>query len=834
MKKLIIQCTTIFLAFLAGIGFMNYTTYMGNRDMTAVMAEATLPVAYAEKDGQVYNEMHGYVGVMDGSYMNESILGLSEDHKLGIAIEKYNARIEGVSYEVRSLDMGRLVESGDNLQAEDDGKYLHLKLDFKDLMAKGEKYLLILNVNTDEHGEVYFYSQITYLGENHVQECVDFARQFHEAAVAKDGDFVYRYLEPDGSMDGKDLGYLNIHARSGPICWGDMQVEKISEPRIRFSDLFGDYTSMVMEYQIQNADTGERYQVEEAFCVQYTSSRMYLLNYERTADRIFTVGNQLVEDSEILFGIQGSEVNYRKNEEENVLGFVQQGQLWSYDFGQNRLSCVYGFQDEEDERGLYNAHDFRILDVEDSGSMDFLVYGYMNRGRYEGMCGVLLCRYDALMNTVEEEFFLPSDRPFQVLKGEIGKLAVANEEGKAWLSYRNMVLQINLTDSSVKVLAENIREDQLQVSDSGLLAAWTEEDAEKISLLNTRNGIINEIMTENGEILQALGFMEEDFIYGTAYREDIRTDLAGQKVIPMYRVIIRDHSGNEVREFDYAAKGKYVTSVSIVENRIDLACVSKTTDGSYEEARPEPITYTSEPADNKLRLEIINDAVKRNEYHAVYEGTLKNGSMKRPKVKLVLFENDRTLQIANSGAERYFAWGFNGTAEGFDDLSDAVRSAYENMGSVWKNGSQRYWKRLGRKVRAQLEGFDDLENMENSGSSLVQCTQLLLRNKQIYTDVQASLDAGETVWEILQQELGDDLCLLPGCSVDMIKYYINLGMPVMAVTDTGETVLLVGYDQQNVVYYEPGQTTLNKVKAGSKDDVPMFEASGYLFFTCLP
>lgn len=832
MKKRIIQYITVLLAFLAGVGFMNYATYMGNRDMTALMAEATLPVAYAEKDGQLYNEMHGYVEPMDGSYMKESILGLSKDHRLGIAVEKYNAHIQNVSYEVRSLDMERLIENGENLPAEDDGKYLSLELDFKDLMERGEKYLFILKVETEEHGEVYYYSQLSYLGETHVQECVDFAEQFHEAAMQKNEKFLGDYLEPNSKlMDGKSLGYVNIHSRTGPVTWGDMQVEEVGDRALTFTGIEGDVVSLVLKYRLKNKQTEEIYQVSEAFQIRYSESRMYLNAYERTAERIFTTDGQLAEDGKIAFGIQSKDIHYRKNDEENVVGFVQQGQLWCYDFGQNRLSRVYGFQDEEDERGLYAAHDFRILKVEDSGSMDFLVYGYMNRGQYEGMCGVLLCRYDALMNTVEEQFFLPSDRPYQVLKEEVGKLAVENENGKAWLSYREMILQINLSDASVQVLAEGISEDRLQVSESGFFAAWTDEEAAKISLLNTRNGIVNEITTESGEILQALGFMEEDFIYGTAYREDIRIDMAGQKVVPMYRVIIRDHSGNQVREFDYAAKGKYVTGVSIVENRIDLSCVVLAGDNSYEEALPEPITYNSEPTDEKLKLEVVNDEIKRNEYRFAYEGTLKSGSMKRPKVKFVLFEENRTLQIENSGTEGYFAWIFNGEANRFDTLSEAVICAHSGMGTVWKNGWQRCWQRANRSSRAQLEGFEELEAVDVSGDSVTACLQMLLRQKQIYTDVQASRDAGMAVWEILTQELGESCCLLPGCSLDMVKYYVSNGSPVMAITDTGSAVLLVGYDAQNMIYYEPGQTALKK--AGVNDSSAMFESAGNLFFTYL-
>ena len=106
--------------------------------------------------------------------------------------------------------------------------------------------------------------------------------------------------------------------------------------------------------------------------------------------------------------------------------------------------------------------------------MDFLVYGYMNRGRYEGMSGVLMCHYDALMNTVEEQFFLPSDRPYAAVKEELGKLAVENSNGQAWIYSRGMILQIDLETSQVTVLANDIPEELVQISDSGQTAAWTD------------------------------------------------------------------------------------------------------------------------------------------------------------------------------------------------------------------------------------------------------------------------------------------------------------------------------------------------------------------------
>lgn len=832
MKKWIIRYGTVLLCFLAGIGVMSYATRMRNRDMTTTMAEATLPVAFAEQDGQLFNEMHGYVQPMDGSYMKDTVIGVSEDHVVGLAVEKYNAEIESVSYEVRSLDMSRLIESGEGLQGEDDGRYLHFSLELKDLLAEGELYLLVLNVQTHEHGDVWYYSQLSYQGENHIQECVDFALEFHNRILQKDMDYILPYLESDSSMDGSSLGYVNIHSRTGPMTWGDMQIERTTDPELTFTGVSDDVASLKLQYQIRNTQTGESYQVEEAYRVRYTSTRMYLLAYERTADRIFEPGSQLVEDGRIQMGIQSEEVNWLKNEEENVIGFVQQGQLWSFDFGQNRLSLVYGFADGDDGRGTYDAHDFRILSVEDSGSMDFLVYGYMNRGRYEGMSGVLLCRYDALLNTVEEQFFLPSDHPYQAVKEELGALAAENANGTAWLSYGGQILQINLADCSVQVLEENVSQDDLKISGNGALAAWTAAEGTAISLLDVQSGRIREIRAESGEVLRALGFMEEDFIYGTAYASDIVTNLAGEETIPMYRVVIRDHSGNEVREFNYTSRGKYVVGVTIVENRIDLECVSRQEDGSYTEALPEPITYTSESEPEQLVLTVKEDETRRNEYGFDYSGTLKNGSMRQPRVRLVLYEDDRTLEVAPSDREFYLAYTFAGEASGFETLSAAVRYADEEMGSVWRDGFRCFWERGAQATRAQLDGFEIPETAENTGDSLAQCLQLLLRQKQIYTDVQGALNAGNAAWEICRDELGDSCCLLPGCSLDEILYYISAGAPVMAVTDTGSAVLIVGYDAQNIVYYEPGQSDLRR--AGMNDSASMFEAAGNLFFTYLP
>ena len=164
-----------------------------------------------------------------------------------------------------------------------------------------------------------------------------------------------------------------------------------------------------------------------------------------------------------------------------------------------------------------------------------------------------------------------------------------------------------------------------------------------------------------------------------------------------------------------------MTDISIVENRIDLTCVQLTSDGSYAEALPEPITYTSEKKTNLLVWKTVYDDVKRNETVLNYSGTVKTGNMKRPKVKLVIFEGSRTLELDSAGTERYLAYAFDGQTEGFDTLSESIQWAYENMGSVWKGGIC-FWSRGTRQTRVTLSGFEETEEAETAetGNALEQ------------------------------------------------------------------------------------------------------------------
>lgn len=154
-------------------------------------------------------------------------------------------------------------------------------------------------------------------------------------------------------------------------------------------------------------------------------------------------GDQISKDM-IDLGIRSENVSYKTNETGNVICFVQQGELWSYNQIENNLTRVFSFRSQEgmDIRENYQEHDIRILRVDEGGSLDFVVYGYMNCGEHEGQVGVSVCHYDGVTNTVEEMLFVPTTLSYEIVKEQIGKLMYVSDSGVFYLTVSNQVYRI--------------------------------------------------------------------------------------------------------------------------------------------------------------------------------------------------------------------------------------------------------------------------------------------------------------------------------------------------------------------------------------------------------
>ncbi len=843
MKKLVIRIATIAAAFLLGVAGMSYFLMAGNTDSTAEMAEATLPLIYMEQNGRDLNLLHGYTQSMDAASVRDAVYPLPQDRTVSFRVEFPDTKVQKIYYELRSIDTIRLIEDGELTDYSREGRAMTVDVKLKDLLDDGEEYLLVIRLGLEKDQEAYYYTHVKKLGDNHLEECLDFVEEIHSALFDKNNTVsIAQYLESDDSISNKSLAHVSIHSKYKQLIWGDMDVEEpdTADVRTYLTEVDSAVASVRLEYPVTYAnDAGETetYEVTESYRVRYTSQRMYLLNYDRKVDRVFDPNLDIFTKKGMDLGILNTAVEYRKNDEENIVGFVQNGQLWCYDVAQNKLSLVFGFRDGDDLRSAYGEHAIRILKVDESGGMDFLVYGYMNRGNHEGETGVALYTYDALTNSVEERAFIESRESFAVLQSKLGEMAYVNNDGQFYISLDGAVNRIDLSTMECTTVADGLAADSGMVSKDGHLAAWHKENSlyasQNVAVLNLDTGESREIQAEDGYYIRALGFMGTDFIYGEARRSDVQKGLTGNELFPMSRIIIENEQGEIVREFDYESQGKYVTDITIESNRISLNCVQKSADGSYVAADPEPITNKTTEIEEKIALETKNSESKEQEYYFALSGTRGSGKLRTLTPKQVVYEGSRSLTLENEAADtRFYVYNFDGTFGGaFTGANEAVQTAYEAMGIVVDRQQNILWTRGGRKTRTDLGTMSNPQQKDGE-SSLQAALEILLGQQKSYSDVGTYLAQGYTPYEILSEETEGRVLDLSGCSVSMVLYYVSRGYPVLALEGGSQAELITGYDPQNIVVTDP--LTCESSKRGMNDSTQQFADLGNLFLVCLP
>ena len=84
------------------------------------------------------------------------------------------------------------------------------------------------------------------------------------------------------------------------------------------------------------------------------------------------------------------------------------------------------------------------------------------------------------------------------------------------------------------------------------------------------------------------------------------------------------------------------------------------------------------------------------------------------------------------------------------------------------------------------------------------------------------------VLSILEQNLeGRRILDLRGCSLDIVLYYPDREIPVLAVQNDGSAVLITGFNEQNVVLMNPQTGTVYKM--GMNDAREWFAENGNRF-----
>ena len=837
MKKTIIRIAVCVVVFLASALIIGSIMNQGHNNMTMEMAPATLPMITMESDGVACNELHGNTVEMDVAYQKDCITLLGEGRQANFTVDTFGREITGISTEVRSIDGSRLIENSEVTGWKANGKSFSVSLTLKDLIDTNTQYSLTLILELEGEQKVYYYTTILWNDDVHISEILEFATDFHgklyDKEVAKE---LTKYLEPNSKLtDNGTFHKVNIHSSFQQITWGSLEPVQEDAASIRLTQISGNVASLLMDFVVSTGEGKNKiyYNVEEYYRVRYTSERMYLLDYERTMTQIPDTTRMYANDK-ILLGITDENVDMMESADGNTVVFSDMGQLLSYNAATNGLTVIFSFYDKDnaDRRTLYDNHGIKILDVDEGGNVKFAVYGYMNRGRHEGETGIQIISYDNSLNTIEEEVYIPYSKSYAVLKDEMEQLLYRNRQQHVYFFLENGVYDVDLENRSAEQLVSIRQDDSLQVSENHEIIVWQEgDDINHSNQLNVRNlntGEQTVIRAEDGEAIRPLGFMGEDIIYGVARESDIRTENSGQIFYPMYKVCISNSSGDNLKE--YGQDGIYIVDCAIEGNQITLSRIQRSENGSYQEILDDQImnNVEEEPGQNKVVTADID--IYERYVQIQTKTTIDTKTIKVLNPKEVVFEGGRELTLdAVSEVSRYYVYNAYGVQGIYSAPGKAVKEAYDSAGVVANDRGITVWLKGNRVSRNQIMAIKE-ESVTDQKNSLTVCLDNILRHAGITRNTEYDLAQGKTAIQILEENMtGVQVLDLSGCSLDAVLYYVNQDIPVLAILEDGEAVLVTGFNEFNVVIMEPSTGKL--YKKGMNDATTWFAENGNHFIS---
>ena len=841
MKRAIIKGACLGCIFALALMILSTVMNQGNTDMTTEMGEATYPVLSMYVGAYRVGSLHGYAQNMECAYLRDNLQPVGADRKIDVKIDTYGCEIEEIGFEVRSLDGERLVESTPVEKYEEKDGEITFSITLKDLIENDTEYMLVFLVTPKENTPIRYYSRIVLSDSLHIQEKLDYIKDFHDRTFDKEAAVeLTKYLESNAEGDNTTFSKVTIHSNFNQVTWGDLTVEQTTEPRIIIKELAEQTGAFNIEYlaDIKKGKQTDYFRVKEYYRIRYTPDRMYLLDFERDMEQIFDEEAPVYVNDKIMLGITGDKVTLQESDGGNVFVFTVADKLYSYNVTDNKLARLFSFygNTEEllDERSAYNRHDIRVLTVDETGNTIFLVYGYMNRGRHEGCVGVALYGYNSVANTVEEMAYIPYDKSYELLKTDIGKLSYLSRTGSYYFMMGGNVYAVDLQSLEVRTVVTGLREGGYHVSESNKMLVWQNGDdlyaTKELVLMNLNTQNQTKIQAGAGEYIAVEGFMEEDLVYGLARERDVRENSTGITTFPMYCLKIQNDGGEILKT--YQKDNVYVVGSEIEENQLTLFRVTYDEESeNYVPAENDQIMNTEEVRSGLNQLSYVVTENYETICQIAVKDEIDGRALKHLTPKEILFEGSRSVgELAGETSEKYFyVYGKNGIEDIYVNPGKAVDLAYRTAGVVVDDDGDYVWKRDIRSTRNQIMAITENEATETKGSLAV-CLDTILKYEGISRNTQSRLNQGDTVFAILEGDLQNCTILdLSGCSLDAVLYYVNKDIPVLATLEDGNAVLIVGFNELNIVVMDPTDGTLEK--RGMNDSTEWLEENGNQFIS---
>ena len=806
----------LFLVYVAGVVVFSNLQLLSRQQAVSAsdLTGPTLPVMCIDVNGNKANRMNGYLSELDARRMRGALIPMSTKRAITISYKSFRNTVRSVSYEVSTPDTGAVIENAKIGNFHQDGEYMTATFSLSEPILMNREYPIRFTIQTDTRS-IHYYARVIQRAEPLTDKYVSFVYDFYEGCTNQAGaSDLNAYLETDDTITDNSFSNVTIKSSLKQVTWGNLhpQIYRKAVPTIlEINDVT---CSLSNDYLIsaQGEYGQEIYHVTEFYRLRYYNERIMLLDFNRKALQVYTgTASDSVTTQGVNLGVSERTVQYASNSTSDAVAFVQDGELWEFSMSGEKLTRVFSFHgvgSETDERYDNNDYGIKIVRVLEGGGIDFVVYGYMSRGGHEGTNGISICRFNSESTSVSEKAFIPTRKSREEIGRDLERLSYINTGNEAYFYLDQTVYRVSLSLGSSSVVLTDIHPDCFVSSAGHNMIAWMDEmkpyESRVLTVMNLESGVTRSIAGGEKEYLKALGFFNDDFLYGVAHEEDIRKTITGAVIFAMKELKIEDFGGNVIK--DYNPEKTYVTSVEMEPGLAVLERVKKKKK-NYVETDPDNIINNRQSETTEVGIALGSSSRQGTTITLKMPRIVGNlgPSVVYARIKYAPNGPTQLEMPVEDTFPMYYVYALGGLMEELTDPAEAIRLADENMGVVLSQTSQYVYERGNKEAKNELSNAD-------------------IPPAFLTGTIDASVLAG-------QVDEGVTVIDLSGCTLEQVLYQLSEGRAVVTRLENKSTAVIVGYDRYNTLLYN--YDTGEHYYMGINDSTASMLAGGNFFVSYL-
>lgn len=697
MKKKAIIVISILLiigiAVTVGLAFNKRQQSSNNESEEEVVKTDRIPQLSAYYGNEKIGDVDGYTMAMEEQFTRDVIIPVAASRQVPMVINVNDNKIKSIAYEIESVEDKRLIDSGEITGWEEKDGKISFTYVASAILDVGTEYFFKITIKSDKYDEVYYYTRIMTSDEDFVQAQIKFAKDFSSRTFdTEKATKLALYLEPDANLANDNLGKITLNNNYSMLTWSTLEPEKVTDTEITAKDFCikdsGEAGTYTMTYQIK-ATNGQKveeiYNIAETITVWTFAGKQYVLAYNREVNQVWEANANNVGSSFIDLGIQNrTDIEHVESENQQFMAYAINGDVYVVDVLQKKITTIYKLN-ATDSDTLYKTR-AKVIKVNDSGNVDYMIYGYSPSHQHIGKNGISIMEYNSQKNESVESAFIPCTASAAVLENQLSNLCHVGD-GTLYIMLENTIYFANLKTKEWGVLMAGMESGSYAISDDGTVIAYNttgrKNDSDSITVVDLSTGNKNVIEAGTGNKITVCGYTGSNLVYGVGNASDIEK----YNFFPMYKLQIVDKQLNEIKS--YAKDKVIITDVEITDTIINIKRQKK-----GKAISDDQLLDNTEDTEVIATSSYYLDSTKQKELAISFTNNLDaNLELQVIEQGKVTFDNrvEVKAEFEKSAQTRYYVYGYGRLQGIYADKNAATKAARNVCGLVTNENGLKIW-----------------------------------------------------------------------------------------------------------------------------------------------